>query len=155
MRWRRYKRKSYWRSPERLDGQDERDAGYKNRRYFVYVLDTTLGQYVGHTYSVQNRVAQHRRGQTRSTAGTAPELVWTSRPFGNRNDAASFEAALKSLRDQKSPKFHDITGLHPQPWVFKTTSGSPPADRGGSNHVLWIAIGVLAVILLLAAGGLR
>ncbi|MBC6443165.1 MAG: hypothetical protein GDA53_08610 [Rhodobacteraceae bacterium] len=170
MRRRRgYRKRKHWHTPEQLDGQDDRDARYENRRYFVYVLETTSGHYVGHTYSVRNRVARHKRGQTRSTAGTAPELAWTSRPFGNRAEAARFEAALKSLRDQKHPRFHEITDLEPQPWVFNATRhgtgpGSNPAPqaqpqpnttRHGTGPVLWIVLGILAVIFLLAAIGPR
>ena len=118
----RYRRRSTWREPERLAGQTLRDARFKNRKYFVYVLATDAGHYVGHSYSVRNRVAQHRRGDVRSTQGTNPELVWKSRPYAARQEAADFEAALKSLRDQRHPKFEDITDQRPQPWVFNRTA---------------------------------
>ena len=154
------RRGSYWRSPERLDGQDARDAAYRNRRYFVYILETRSGHYVGHTYSVRNRVAQHRRGQVPSTKGTTPHLVWKSRPYASRGQAADFEAALKSLRDQKHPRFQEITGHHPLPWVFNdryrdqqptSQMSARPADKSGNGSLLWIFIGVALVVLLLAA----
>lgn len=122
MRYRR--RRSAWREPERPEGQHNRDARFKNRKYFVYVLETDSGHYVGHTYSVRNRFAQHKRGDVQSTQGTNPKLVWKSRACATRKEAADFEAALKSLRDQEHPKFHEITGYYPQPWVFNNTEKS-------------------------------
>ncbi len=93
-------RKTSWHEPERLQGQASRDAEHPNRKYFVYVLKTDSGHYVGHTYSVKNRVAQHRRGDVESTRGTNPKLAWNSRAYATRSEAADFEA--RSLADLSS-----------------------------------------------------
>ena len=42
----------YWHEPERLEGQDERDRELGRRDFYVYVLDTSYGHYVGHTWNV-------------------------------------------------------------------------------------------------------
>ncbi|MBC6412890.1 MAG: hypothetical protein GDA39_08475 [Hyphomonadaceae bacterium] len=66
------RRRSYWHKPERLYGQNDRDAKHPDRKYFVYVLNTDSGHYVGHSYSVDTRVTQHRGGKVQSTRGTCP-----------------------------------------------------------------------------------
>ena len=105
---------SYWHEPEDLGReQDERDAAVSNRKYVVYVLDTDYGHYVGHSGNLKARIRAHRKGEVHSTAGGRPKRVWTSGKFSTRADAANFEAALKSLRDRRSPRFRELTGLDP------------------------------------------
>ena len=82
----------------------------------MYVLGTRYGHYVGHTANVGSRLGAHQAGEVESTAGGEPELLWRSRPFRTRRDAARFEAALKSLRDQQAERFQEITGLAPIPF---------------------------------------
>lgn len=114
MRYRRGgRRPRYWREPERIAGQTERDLQLGRTRFYVYVLDTDYGHYVGHTWNVRSRLAQHGRGEVPSTAGGNPVLLWQSRVFQTRADAAGFEAALKSWRDQGSPRFREATGVEP------------------------------------------
>ncbi len=116
---------SYWREPEDLGReQDERDAAVASRKYFVYVLDTDYGHYVGHTGNLKARMRAHRKGEVQSTAGGHPKRVWTSHKFSTRADAANFEAALKSLRDQRSPRFQELTGLHPVPYLRREKAAS-------------------------------
>ena len=110
------RRRRYY-DPEDLGyEQDLRDAADPNRRFYVYVLDTDYGHYVGHTAHVGRRLRQHQDGETPSTAGGNPHLAWQSGPLKTRDDAAGFEAALKSLRDQRAPRFREITGLDPVPF---------------------------------------
>ena len=110
------RRRRYY-EPENLGREQSlRDAAYPNRRFYVYVLKTDRGHYVGHTAHVGARLRQHQGDQVESTAGSNPSLVWTSGPRATRRDAATFEAAMKSLRDQHSPRFAEITGVTPTPW---------------------------------------
>lgn len=112
------RRRRRYHEPEDLGPeQDRRDAADPNRRYYVYVLGTDFGHYVGHTFHVGRRLREHQGGEVPSTAGGNPTLAWTSRPFRARADAASFEAAMKSLRDQRSPRFREMTGLAPIPFA--------------------------------------
>ncbi len=97
--------------------QARRDAAIPNRRFYVYVLQTDYGHYVGHTARLEARLREHRDGESASTAGGNPRRAWVSAPFSRRHEAASFEAALKSLRDQRAPRFTEITGLEPLPFV--------------------------------------
>ena len=107
------RRRRYY-EPEDLGyEQDLRDAADPNRRFYVYVLETDYGHYVGHTSHVRLRVDQHQAGDVPSTADGNPKLAWRSNPLKTREAAASFEAALKSLRDQRAPRFREITGLEP------------------------------------------
>lgn len=116
---------SYWREPEDLGPeQDERDAAASDRKYVVYVLDTDYGHYVGHSGNLGERMRAHRKGEVQSTAGGHPKRVWTSRKFSTRADAASFEAALKSLRDRRSPRFRELTGIHPVPYSYPEKAAS-------------------------------
>ena len=93
----------YWQEPERLAGQGARGWELGRNAFYVYALDTDYGHYVGHTWNVGAQFGQHQRDKVPSTAGLAPKLVWTSGRFRTREDAAGFEAALKSWRDQGSP----------------------------------------------------
>ena len=111
-----HRRRRYY-EPEDLGyEQDLRDAAIPNRRYYVYVLDTDYGHYVGHTAHVGRRFRDHQDGGTESTAGSNPALAWTSGPLKTRADAARFEAAMKALRDQRARRFEEITGLEPVPF---------------------------------------
>ena len=113
---------STYHTPEDLGpDQDERDAAIPGRRFFVYVLDTSNGHYVGHTARLRARMREHMRGEVESTAGTGPRLVWRSGPFDERHDAARFEAALKSMRDAGAPRFAEITGQRAQPFTKPVT----------------------------------
>ena len=126
------RRRRYY-EPEDLGYEQElRDAADPNRRFYVYVLDTDYGHYVGHTSHVGRRLRQHRDGETESTTGGNPTLAWRSGPLETREAAASFEAALKSLRDQRSPRFHEYTRLEPIPFANPSLSARRPSRRDGS-----------------------
>ena len=104
-------RRGNWIEPEHLAGQAQRDAALGRNRFYVYVLDTDNGPYVGHSYHVGRRFEEHRRGEVASTAGANPELIWTSRAFATRDEAASFEAAMKAMARKQDPRFDEITGM--------------------------------------------
>lgn len=126
------KRGRYYEPEDLGRDQDRRDAAIPNRRYYVYVLDTDYGHYVGHTSHVGRRVEQHQAGETPSTAGGRPELAWQSSPLRTRDDAASFEAALKSLRDKRAVRFQEITALAPVPFAKPSMSTSRPSRGRGA-----------------------
>ena len=111
------RRRSSWHDAEHIDGLEERDAELGRTNFYVYVLATGYGHYVGHTANVRARLGAHVGDRVESTSGGEPKLLWTSYPFSTRREAAEFEAAMKSLRDQRSKRFHEITGFEPVPFV--------------------------------------
>ena len=145
------RRRSNWHDPEELEGQEARDAELGRGEFYVYVLGTRYGHYVGHTANVGARLGAHRAGEVESTAGGEPELLWRSRPFRSRRDAARFEAAMKSLRDQEAERFREITGLAPVPfddgWYEKPQF--PQYQRGGCGLFGLVVITMASAILLL------
>ncbi len=150
----RRRQRGSWHDPERLDGQDERDAELGRSEFYVYVLETDYGHYVGHTANVQARLGAHVADAVYSTAGSAPELIWTSYPLPTRAEAARFEAALKSLRDRQSERFHEITGAEPLPFHLDKSNrhASDDAQRRGCGlfGLLGIAaVAAVAAVLLL------
>ena len=142
--------------------QDRRDAADPGRRFYVYVLGTDYGHYVGHTARMAMRLRQHRRDEVPSTAGGGPSLLWRSGPLPTRRDAASFEAALKALRQKRSPRFTEITGVRPLP--FRPVSRRGGRAAGGSagsglgralrrllrsrgRRRLWLVLALAAIVL--------
>lgn len=146
----RYRRRRgrHWHDPERLDGQAQRDAQLGRSQFFVYVLETDRGHYVGHTWNVRSRMRAHRAGEVPSTAGANPRLLWQSRPLQTREQAARFEASLKSLRDQMHDRYREIVGHPPVP-----LQRAPRQKRSGCfamlSLILMIALTVLTIMLLL------
>lgn len=112
--------------------QDIRDAADPNRRFFVYVLDTDYGHYVGHTAHIGRRLREHQAGETASTAGGNPTLAWESGPFPKRRAAARFEADLKTWRDRRHQAFREYTDLDPIPFANPSLSAPRPSRRRGS-----------------------
>ena len=51
------RRSRHWHDPEQLQGQAERDAQLGRSEFYVYVLDTDFGDYVGHSWHVGRRFA--------------------------------------------------------------------------------------------------
>ena len=119
------RRPKYWYHPEHLPHQSHRDAELGRKAFYVYVLDTGYGHYVGHTWNVNSRLRQHQRNEVSSTADGNPTLIWSSRPFPTREEASYFEASLKSLRDQRSPRFEEIAGVEPRPFTNPHFSPKP------------------------------
>ncbi len=118
----------YYRPEDLGPPQDRRDDADPGRRFFVYVLDTDYGHYVGHTWHVGRRLRQHQEGETPSTAGGNPTLAWKSGPLATRPEAASFEAALKSLRDSRDPRFREYTDLKPIPFAKPPAGAARPSS---------------------------
>jgi predicted GIY-YIG superfamily endonuclease len=145
------RRRRYYEPEDLGHEQDRRDAAIPNRRFYVYVLNTDYGHYVGHTSHVGRRLQQHQAGETPSTAGSDPALAWTSGPLRTRADAARFEAALKSLRDQRARRFEEITGCEPIPFAYPDY-----APAGVGHGWLWpvaIAAAIAVVVWLFSQGG--
>ena len=102
--------------PEYLPEQVERDARLGHIRFYVYVLKTDYGHYVGHTANLPKRLVAHVSNDVESTAGGNPELLWSSPFFPTRKDAADYEARLKTWRDRSSERFFLVTGCMPIPF---------------------------------------
>ncbi len=145
-RWRR----GYY-EPENLGGeQDRRDDAVAGRRFYVYVLETDRGHYVGHSARVRARAREHADGRSASTAGTNPELAWTSGPLETRAEAARFEAAMKALRDRRAERFREITGLAPEPFAYPSRRRRAASGRGALAPALrWAIPATAAAVLLL------
>ena len=143
-------RRGYY-EPEDLGAdQESRDAAVPGRRYYIYVLDTDRGHYVGHSARVSARAREHTEGRSPSTAGTNPELAWVSGPLRTRTEAARFEAAMKALRDQRAERFREITGLLPEP--FEYPDRLPRAATGTLGLILrWAVPAALLLWWLLDA----
>ena len=65
--------------------------------YYTYILRLSSNQlYVGHTYDLKKRIAEHRRGGVKATKDRRPfELIYYS-AFDSSAKARSFEKYLKS-----------------------------------------------------------
>lgn len=145
----RRRRGRYWRDPERLEGQADRDAQLGRTAFYVYVLGTDYGHYVGHTWNVGNRIRQHQRGEVASTAGGDPRLLWRSEVFSTREDAAGFEAALKSWRDQGSPRFRETVGVSPELFDNPALRRARPTSSGCFSLALVSLLILLGVLVTL------
>lgn len=146
------RRRSNWHDPEHLDGLEGRDAELGRTEFYVYVLDTDYGHYVGHTANVRARLGAHIGNRVESTSGGEPELLWTSYPFRTRREAAGFEAALKSLRDQSSARFEEITGIEPIPFEPLSTGVDARYSRqGGGCGLFTLIVTVVATATLIVA----
>ena len=148
-----HRRPRYWHDPERLQGQAERDAQLGRSEFYVYVLDTDFGDYVGHSWHVGNRLKQHQAGQVKSTAGGSPTLLWVSRPFTTREDAARFEASLKSLRDQRADRYREIVGHDAEPFVYGHPTAGIQGGRDDGPESFpwgWALVGGALIALVLA-----
>lgn len=89
----------------------------ENQLYFVYVLHTDVGTYVGHTANLDVRFGQHQSGRVRSTYRANPKVVWQSLPLKSRRTADNYERTLKTMREQRHEDFIRITGVAPKPWL--------------------------------------
>ncbi len=146
----RGRRRGYYEPEDLGEEQDARDAAVAGRRYYVYVLETDRGHYVGHSARVRARAREHAEGRSASTAGANPELAWTSWPLETRADAARFEAAMKALRDRRAERFREITGLAPEPFAYPPRRRrEPAAGTGGIAPVLRWAIPAAAALAFL------
>ncbi len=107
--------KSYPHEIEWFPGRAERDAQQERSTFFVYVLHTDCGHYVGHTSDVEQRLHAHQAGSVVSTAGSHPVLI-KKLAYDTRDEAAHMESVLKTLRDARSPAYERWVGHEPLPW---------------------------------------
>ena len=71
--------------------------------FFIYILKLDGGQfYAGQTRELRERIAEHRDGATKTTAGKHPKLVWF-KAVDTREEAEELEVALKVLCN-KNPR---------------------------------------------------
>lgn len=104
-------------SLEISDEQDDRDRERNRSEFYVYVLLTNHGHYIGHTGRFEQRMREHFTKDIPATAGR--RLRWVSEKFGTRLEAAHYEAYLKNLRDNRRPEYKQITNLRPRPYKFR------------------------------------
>ena len=104
-----------WYEPEDLGPeQDARDEAYGRTEFWVYVLTTDYGHYVGHTSNPWDRLPRHYGDEVESTAGGNADLAWiTELSLRTREDATRYEAALKSWRIPRVLSSLSIQGWFP------------------------------------------
>lgn len=101
-------------NPAPTEGKRRKKKGKYNKEYskkwesgdaeatefFVYILklDGNIF-YAGQTRELRERLMEHRDGDTISTAGRNPKLVWFTK-VSSRDEATTIEADLKRLCDQ-------------------------------------------------------
>ena len=141
----RRRQRMRWHDPEHLSGQNERDAELGRSAFFVYVLQTDYGHYVGHTGNLRARLAAHRSGKVPSTEGGNPELLWVSGRLSTREDATRFEAALKSMRDRGVSRYEEITGYAPEEFQPISVRSGQYATAGRRSGCLSIIVGIAVV----------
>ena len=67
--------------------------------FFIYILKLDGGRfYAGQTRELRERLSEHRDGNTKSTAGKNPRLVWFA-TLPSRDAATSAEVELRKLID--------------------------------------------------------
>ena len=137
--------RSNWHDQEVLPDLEQQDTELGRNEFYVYILDTTYGHYVGHTSNINARLRDHLNDGTPSTASGNPRKIWTSRRYYTRADAARREAQLKSLRDNERPLYQEITGLHPVP--FLTPSGRPDMQEVSDLVALPYVLAALAIVI--------
>jgi len=76
-------------------------APVSRRVRYLYILKLSDGTYyVGQTNDLALRIAEHRDGQTKTTAGRQPRLVWFERWIGQTKELNVEEARLtKQAKD--------------------------------------------------------
>lgn len=86
-----------WYKKEHSPAWEKADAAASE--FFVYILKLDGGRfYAGQTRELRERLSEHRDGNTKSTAGKNPKLVWFA-TLPSRDAAASMEVELKKLID--------------------------------------------------------
>lgn len=150
------RKRANWHDPESLPELAARDAARGRSEYFVYVLDTKYGHYVGHTGNIRARLRAHAVGKVPSTARGEPRLIWRSAPLPTRARATRFEAALKSWRDNERAEFRNTTGFDASPFnkpAF-THHAEQRSQLGGVGVlVLIVGLAIAAVTLAVLLGG--
>ena len=150
------RKRANWHEPERLPELTAWDAGRGRSEFYVYVLGTSYGHYVGHTGNIQARLRAHAAGEVPSTAGGEPKLIWRSVPLSTRDRATRFEAALKSWRDNERPEFRATTGHDASPFInpaFTPYAEHKPENSGLSILVIVAGLAIAIVALAILLGG--
>jgi len=72
--------------------------------HFVYILQSESTQrfYIGCAADVQARLAEHQRGQTKSTRGRGPWALVHQEEFNTSGEALGRERQLKSWKSHRS-----------------------------------------------------
>ncbi len=95
------------RKPRKTSGKYKKEYSRKWKsgdaeatEFFVYILklDGNIF-YAGQTRELRERLMEHRDGDTSSTAGRNPKLVWFTK-VSSRDEATTIESDLKRLCDQ-------------------------------------------------------
>ena len=118
--------------PERLGWRQSLADEVRDRdAFYVYVLDTDSGIYVGHTADFEERMLRHLEGRVSSTRFSVIRRGYCNAiSFGSREEAAEYEAYLKNLRDSLDERFYEEVGLPPLPFWRRCPCG----ELTGSIH---------------------
>ena len=109
-----HERKQRYR-PEHSEAWEKGDAAADH--FFVYILKLDGGKfYAGQTRELRERLSEHRDGQTQSTTGKNPKLVWYGM-LPTREQVEAREVELKELIDSNPREirrmiisFRDLVG---------------------------------------------
>jgi len=144
-------KRANWHDPENLSALEEDDLQHRRNKFYVYVLDTDFGHYIGHSGNLGARLNAHAQGKVFSTASGNPKKIWQSAPLPTRADAARFEAALKSWRDNSREEFQKYTGHAPMPFYNPEASPARPAGGRGGCLGMFVKINIVVLVLALIA----
>ena len=133
-----------WHLTEDIPDQAIHDWKLGRNSFYVYVLKTDWGHYVGHTADLPARLDAHKSNKVASTAGRYPEHLWTSDSFPTRNDAADFEAQLKNWRDHSPEQFFRTTGYTPVPFGYPPPTNWRVVFRG--LMIILVSVVVIMVV---------
>ena len=151
------RKRANWHDPENLPELAAQDTERGRLEFYVYVLDTSYGHYIGHTGNIRARMRAHTAGEVASTAGGEPKLIWTSRPVSTRAAATRFEAALKSWRDNERSEFRETTGYDAspffKPYVSHARFDEQEPQLGGFGVLVLVVIAIMVLVILLGGNG--
>ncbi len=137
-----------WHNPEDHSVFENSDAQH-NRPFYVYILETDYGHYVGHTGNIEARIRTHLANGSPQTASGYLTKVWQSSPFKTREAAAHYEAVLKCWRDKRDYQFEEKTKMKPKPFKNPNIVRHEAAD-GWVASLFTILITCILLFLFLA-----
>ena len=111
----------HWFEPEHLPEKEEDDARLGRDKFYVYVLGTDRGHYVGHTYDVDRRVRRHQEGECAVNRWPQPDVT------------VAFRRPLSHSPGSGTPRGHSENMAEPPTGAVPR----PSRIRSLAVHVSW------------------